>query len=241
MHSEEYRRLYDLEDQYWWFVARRRLALSLLQESLSTPKPAVLDLGCGTGVVSHELMNWAAPISLDMSPLALDFCRERQLTDLVQADGTALPFRTETLDGIIALDVFEHIGCHERAFAESCRVLKSGGVLTLSVPAFQFLWGPHDEALMHQRRYRIGELRRLLESAGFDVEFASYSIHVLFPVVVATRMAEKLKRGEPQASLPLVPSFVNRSLIALQDLESAVLKKIRLPWGSSIVAVARKR
>lgn len=242
MHAEEYRRLYDLEDRYWWFVARRRLALGLLRSALQGfERPAVLDLGCGTGAVMHEMAAWADPVGLDMSPLALGFCSRRGLERLVRADGTRLPFRDRCLDGVIALDVFEHIRDHEAAVAESLRVLRPGGALVLSVPAFRFLWGPHDVALMHVRRYRIGEVRRLLEGAGFEVEKASYSIHVLFPAVVATRVLDKLKRGEPKASLPKVPGWLNRALIALQDWESAALRRVSLPWGSSVVAVARRR
>lgn len=241
MHAEEYRRLYDLEDRYWWFVARRSLAIALLKTALQElDRPKVLDLGCGTGAVLKELSVWATPFGLDMSPLALGFCRQRGLSALIQADGTRLPFQGSALDGVIALDVFEHIEDHECAFAESYRVLKPGGALVLSVPAFRFLWGPHDIALMHKRRYRLGEVKRSLERAGFAVEKASYSIHVLFPAVVVTRILEKMKRGEPQASLPRVPQWLNRALIALQDAESAALQRLSLPWGSSIVAVARK-
>ncbi len=242
MHSEEYQRLYDLEDRYWWFVARRRLALDLLETALKDfDKPCVLDLGCGTGAVSKEMASWANPVGLDMSPLALGFCQQRGQTNLVQADGTQLPFASGSLDGIIALDVFEHIKDHEQAFSEARRILRPSGVLVLSVPAFQFLWGPHDVALMHMRRYRLPEVRKVLRDAGFEVEKASYSIHLLFPVVVITRVLEKLKRGEPKASLPKVPGWMNRSLIGLQDFETAALKRLSLPWGSSIVAVARKR
>lgn len=242
MHSEEYRRLYDLEDRYWWFVARRRLALLLLETALKGfNKPSVLDLGCGTGAVSKELSRWAEPIGLDMSPLALGFCRQRGQSCLVQADGIELPFAPDSIDGIVALDVFEHIKDHERAFSEANRILRPGGALVLSVPAFRFLWGPHDVALMHMRRYRLHEVKDALVKVGFEVEKASYSIHLLFPIVVVTRVLEKLKRGEPKASLPKVPGWLNQLLIGLQDFETAALRRLNLPWGSSIVVVARKR
>jgi len=241
VHAEEYRRLYDLEDRYWWFVARRRLALNLLRRALhGCVRPTVLDLGCGTGAVEQELRRWAVPIGLDMSPLALGFCKKRGLENLVQADGTRLPFRESSVDGVIALDVFEHIEDHETAFSEALRVLRHDGVLVLSVPAFRSLWGPHDVALMHKRRYRLGEVKQVLSRAGFKVERVSYSVHVLFPVVVLTRMLEKLKRGTPRASLPMVPGWLNRALIALQDCETLAIQRLNLPWGSSVVAVARR-
>ncbi len=204
MQLEEYDRMFALEDRYWWFVGRRRVALRLLREALVSvgPKPRVLDLGCGTGVIATELAQWTDPIGLDMSEHALAFCRKRGVLSLVQADGEALPLRDESVRGVLALDIFEHIGDDRAAFAECCRVLEPGGVLMLSVPAFRYLWGPHDIALMHHRRYTKPQVRARLEEAGFRVERASYSVFFLFPIVLMIRLIEKLKPGQPKASLP---------------------------------------
>ncbi len=103
----------------------------------SKGKPKVLDLGCGTGVISGELTQWAEPISLDMSELALAFSKDRGIPTLVQARGEWLPLRTGSVDAVLALDVFEHVEDDGAALKEAFRVLKPGGVLVLSVPAFK--------------------------------------------------------------------------------------------------------
>jgi len=240
VNPKEYGRMFELEEHYWWFVGRRNLALRLLRRHLSAPDPLILDLGCGTGVVSRELAKQANVVSLDMSDLALGYCADRGLTRRVKGDAEHLPFVGSTFDAAVALDLFEHVEHDRAAFGEAARVLKPGGMLVLSVPAFRSLWGPHDVALMHHRRYRLAEVRDRLAEAGLRPLRLSYSVFFLFPAVVTLRMFEKRKKGPPEAQLVRVAPWMNRGLMGLQGLEAAMIEKMRLPWGSSIVAAARK-
>jgi SAM-dependent methyltransferase len=242
VNPDEYGRMFELEDHYWWFVGRRQLALGLLKKYMPRMegKPVVLDLGCGTGVVSRELGTWSVPISVDMSPLALDYCRKRGLGRLVMGDAQRLPIKSGSVDAVIGLDIYEHLPDDEAAFAETFRILKPGGILVMSVPAFKSLWGPHDVALMHFRRYRRLELGEKLRKVGFAIRRLGYSVFFLFPVVVTVRFFERRHKGPAKANLVAVPKAVNAGLIGLQKLEASVISMVSLPWGSSVVAVARK-
>jgi SAM-dependent methyltransferase len=200
VNPDEYTRMFELEDRYWWFVGRRRIALRLFDRF--RPKgETLLDVGCGTGVVLKELESRGKPIGLDMSPLALGFCRRRGLIRLVRGDATKMPLLTDRCTGIIALDVFEHVEDDEAAFAEAFRALEPGGILVLSVPAFQFLWGPHDIALMHFRRYTRPGLRSKLHNAGFAVQRLSYSVFFPFPWWLSSGFSKSERKVQPK--LPL--------------------------------------
>jgi SAM-dependent methyltransferase len=238
MQSEEYERLFENEDHYWWYVARRRLALRLLRAA--RPEGPILDLGCGTGAVLSEIVLSCEALGLDASARALEFCARRGLAGVVLGDAERLPLATGAFAAVVALDLFEHVPDDRAALAEAYRALRPGGALVLSVPAFRWLWGPHDVALMHRRRYTRAEVRRALLAVGFSVERINYGIFLLFPAVVAVRLLDKLRRGPARVSLPVVPRWLNRALIRLQDFEGALLRTLPLPWGSSVVAVARK-
>jgi len=237
--TDEYARMYRLEDHHWWFVARRRLATRLLRRHLRVAgPPLVLDLGCGTGAVSRDLARWAGWRRPE--PSGAGPCRARGLTRLVQATVERLPFGTATVDAVVALDIVEHVADDARALAEVARVLKPDGLLVLSVPAFQSLWSPHDLALMHERRYRLPQVRRSLQAAGLAVEGASYALWVLFPAFVASRLRARFRTGDASAEIWELHPWVNRALVALQDAEGYLASRLRLSWGSSVVAVGRK-
>lgn len=229
----------DLEDHYWWFVSRRRLALSLMAPK-THQDAKVLDLGCGTGALSTELAANYDVVSLDFSSEALAFCQERGLKNLVHADAQVLPFPDASFDVVVSLDTLEHIPDDSAAVREAFRALKPGGTFIVNVPAYRWLWGPHDVALMHHRRYTKAQLLSLLRSQGFAVSWASYSVFFLFPIVLVIRALDKFKKGPPEVRLPTLPRWMNTALTVLQDVESAILRRAPLPWGSSVVAIAKK-
>lgn len=232
--------MYALEDSYWWFVGRHELSADLL----AAAEPGridlrILDLGCGTGAMSARLRRFGTVVSADFSPLALDFCRRRGLTRLCAADAMRLPFASGSFDAVVALDVMEHLPDDAACAAEIRRVLRPGGHLVATVPAYQFLWSAHDIALMHYRRYTVAGLRRLVIGAGLSPRRLSYAMTLLFPIVWAVRRATR-ESGEPKASLVPVPAPVNALLVAALRAENALLRAVRLPFGVTVCCLARR-
>ena len=247
MNVAEYERMYRLEDSYWWFVARHRLIEALLRTRYGAPgaqsEPlSILDIGCGTGAMSKRVARWGRVVSADFSPLALQFSRRRGLSNLVGADAMRLPLASNRFDVLIAMDMLEHLPDDCRALAEFLRVLKPGGRLFATVPAYPHLWSEHDVALMHHRRYQRRELRERVTGAGFQLEKLSHTMSLLYPVVAMQRRlnASRPPHDPPQAAMPIVPSPVNSALTGLLAAENALARRLDFPFGVTIVCVARK-
>jgi SAM-dependent methyltransferase len=237
--------MYELEDTYWWFLARHRLVglfLDRYAPSSGGGKRRILDVGCGTGATLSVLGRYGDAWGLDISEQALAACRERGHRQLQQGSAEALPFPDDAFDIVTCLDLLEHVD-DERALGEIERVMAPGGVLLITVPAYRILWSEHDEALAHKRRYRAAELRRRVEAAGLRVVKLTYVIAFLFLPILVFRLLQRLKprtNEQPKTAHILLPRALNSLLIRLLNLESRVARCVGLPFGVSVVCVARK-
>jgi SAM-dependent methyltransferase len=243
MNTAEYAEMYKLESFYWWFVARRKLLESLMSEVTSElTNPAILDVGCGTGINFTVLSRFGDTFSSDAAGEALSFCKSRGLSRLVQSDGESLPFGSSSFDVITALDVLEHLDNDLHAMGELFRVTKENGVLVITVPAYGFLWSEHDEALHHRRRYAASELRNKLTNAGFEVERITYYITLLFFPILFLRFVQSIlkKSIEPKTSHVILPGWLNSVLIWILGFERRLLRWMNFPFGVSVVCLARK-
>jgi len=247
MEIEKYKRMYDLEDSYWWFVAKHKIVRSVIRYFYGedTAGAYALDIGCGTGAFldKMEQMDMKA-YGLDMSREAVDFCRSRRKSRLLVGNVEGeLPFRDNAFDIVTSLDVIEHVDDYRRVIEEACRVLRPGGILVITVPAFQFLWNQHDEVHHHKRRFVSKDIKAAIESTG-DLRTLklSYYNFFLFFVVCLFRILKKTFRwnGKRKDDFISVPRLVNGLLCRIFSMESLFLKHLDFPFGVSIIAVARK-
>jgi ubiquinone/menaquinone biosynthesis C-methylase UbiE len=242
MYEHEYDAMYRLETSYWWYVARRSLAVELLKKEIGGRTPIrILDVGCGTGANAIAFDNLAPTVGLDASLDALHFCQKRGLGAIALSPVEKLPFGCGSFDIVTALDVLEHTDDDLDALREIRRVTKTQGLLLITVPAYGFLWSEHDEALKHRRRYTAHELRNKLTESGYDVVRTSYFISTLFFPILALRVWQGLskKSTHPRTSIVVLPGWINASLIGLLALERRLFQHINIPFGVSIVALAR--
>ncbi len=243
MDPREYERSFRLELTHWWFRSKRALVRSLLRR-YGWARGRGLDLGCGTGAMLQALAGDGTWVGADAEPLALAFCRKRGLARLVEASATALPFSSASVDACLCLDLLYHraVASDAQALAECHRVLRPGGLLVITDSALPWLRSAHDDAVHGQRRYTRGQMRERVRAAGFTPLLASYAYCLVFPAVLAFRVARRLAGPRLGAGSDVfaVPGMLTRGLLAVQALERLLLRFTPLPIGSSVVCVARK-
>lgn len=242
--------LYDqfaaLERDHWWFRARRDIVAQVISRYLGDQSShQILDVGCGTGGMLGMLTRFGNVTGLDMSPEAVDYCR-RELGSRVELRVGGIPDDLPAgvqWDLVTAFDVIEHIEDDRDALRGIYQAVRPGGRFVCTVPAFQFLWGPHDNLNHHFRRYVAPQLRSRLTEAGFRIEFLSYYNSWLFPLVAAVRVLKRLRPGTAQeaySDITMPSRITNRVLTGVFGSEALLLPRISFPVGVSLLAVCRR-
>ena len=235
--------LYEVEQSHWWHTGRRRILASFVAgicSRVTNRRARILDVGCGTGANLLMLSQYGDAEGVDVSEDALAFCRERGLDQVRQGAGEELPYDDNTFDLVTAFDVVEHMDDDLAGLREMFRVLRPGGHALIFVPTFMFLWGVQDDVSNHRRRYRLPELRRVMEQAGFEIERSTYANITLFLPILLIRKLMQLTGIKTETENNInVPAF-NGVLGALFGAEGKVLRWMNLPFGVSGLCVARK-
>ena len=230
-----YRRLYN---EHWWWRARERLLERELRRlGAGHGFGRILDVGCGDGLFFPVLERFGEPFGVETD------------AGLLSADG---PYRSRIHAGplderfqpaqpfglVLALDVVEHVSDPATLLRRAHDLVAPGGWFVATVPAFRALWTSHDTVNQHVTRYRRDEFAALVTGAGFTVAHARYCFVWLALAKLAVRAAEAVN---PRAPRPprIPPEPLNRLLTRLCLAEQAVLGRGWVPFGSSVLLVAR--
>ena len=230
----------ELEERHWWFVARRRILLDVLERNVDqTGGLHILDAGCGGGATTESLRRYGSVWGMDISEEAVEYNRERG-REVSLGSIQQMPFPDSRFDLVLALDIIEHVADDLQALRELFRTVRPGGSLLVTVPALQMLWSAHDVINGHYRRYTLGELRDHVEIAGFEVVTATYFNTLLFPLIVALRWLWRFRPKSTASDFTQLPRPLNVLLTGLFSLEKLLVGRIRLPFGVSVLCYARK-
>lgn len=241
MERELYQEMYEQETAHWWFRARRTILLDIIERYRpARARPRFLDLGSGTGAMMEVLARLGDTVGMDFAQDAVEYAAGRGAGTVIQG---AIPDDTARIEGrfdcVLMSDLLEHLDDDLAALQSALPLLADGGVLVITVPAYQWLYAPRDAYHHHRRRYSRRGLKRLIQQAGYRIELLSYYNTILFAPAAAARLVSRLRGKEPGPDLSVPPARLNRLAERVFASERRLLGRVPLPFGLSLIAVAR--
>ncbi len=231
-----------VEADHWWFVGRRRLFANEIRQAGIPLQSAVLDVGTGTGTNLRLLreLGFHSVVGLDPSADAARYCNMKGLGPVEQGDVCKIRFADASFDLLLATDVLEHVEDDGPAMAELHRVLRPGGWVLMTVPAFTSLWGLQDDVSHHFRRYRLPALLNVAKAAGFTPQRSYYFNYLLFAPIWGARQLMRLLRIELESENQLNNRLINSILSGIFHFDIITAPLIRPPFGVSALVLAQK-
>jgi 2-polyprenyl-3-methyl-5-hydroxy-6-metoxy-1,4-benzoquinol methylase len=235
-YGKRYRELYE---RHWWWRAREEILVDELHRRL--PKSAslsILDVGCGDALFFDRLGEFGEVEGIESDP------------NLVAPDGpnrariTVAPFDAsfqppKNYDLIVMLDVLEHLDAPEQALCRALLLLKHGGIIIVTVPAFRLLWTNHDRLNQHRTRFTKRSFARLARASGMEIMASRYFFMWLSVAKLALRMTEAILPAHPR--IPSIPSpVVNDFMYRISRIEEKLTRVLPIPIGSSLLVVGRR-
>jgi SAM-dependent methyltransferase len=227
-----------VEDHHWWYRGRRLIIREVLDRAPLPPAASILDAGCGGGGNLVALAAYGSVTGLEPAGASLEAARARGVGEVVEGSIEALPFADDQFDLAAALDVIEHVD-DGLALSELRRVVKPEGRLLVTVPAYQRLFGPHDIANDHRRRYNATELTQVAAAHGWRPSTVTYFNSIALPLAAVHRAIQRQRIGDKAPAVSdfeRTPAWMNQLLLAPVRLEARMIRTgRRIPAGLSVL------
>ncbi len=223
-----------MQQDHFWIRAKRDFIKLVLDQENIHPSAKILDVGAGVGDDIKVLASFGSIYVIDIDEQVLTYVPRDLVVDARVADICALPYADNFFEVIVCFDVLEHIADDRRAVVELQRVLKPGGKLFFTVPAYQWLFSQHDTHLGHYRRHTKSSIKKLFSGLVFEEKSLSYWFSLLFVPAALQRLLNK-KNSE---GLKPLGKFLNGLFYAIVACENFLIKcGVRFPFGLSVWGV----
>ena len=246
--EEGIERFSHVDDRSFWFAHRNGVILDRLTR-FAGASALFVEVGSGSGVVGRflELVGYRV-VCVEPHVSGAVHAARRGVTASFCGDLASLRLPDHSVTNIGAFDVIEHLEDPVALLREVRRVLAADGLLLLTVPAFQWLWSDFDVWNGHVERFSARRLSKVLSLAGLSMTEHSYFFAPLVVPVYLMRIVRRLLgrsrtldevgasvEAELDPSLRIVDTAIRKTLA----VESRILRRWRIPFGTSLLAVAR--
>ena len=228
----------DKINEHWYYVSKGRAMRKFLGDIKADE---VLDVGAGSGIFSRQLLD----NNMCQSSVCVDPGYDKESKE--SHNGKPIKFVKSldktTQDLILMMDVLEHVPDDVALIKEYTDSMPAGGKLLITVPAFQFMWSGHDVFLEHYRRYTIEMMEKAIVEAGLEPINSKYFFGSLFPAVAAVRLTKRAlfdQDLEAKSELKIYPDWLNKTLVAIHDVERMSLFNINKLLGLSVFCLCEK-
>lgn len=243
MSPDAYLGMAETEALHWWFRGRRDIVAAMIERLKLPANASILEVGSGTGGNLGMLARFGSVSAVEMDATARQIANHKTAGSYDIRGGRwpdDIPFAAPGFDLICFLDCLEHIAEDTASLASARRMLKPGGAVLITVPAYQWLWSKHDEFLHHQRRYSRRSLRAAVGAAGLEVDRISHFNTLLSPLAIAARLKDRLSTSPTSTGTAVPTPPLNALLHWIFSAERHWLSMSTLPFGISLLAVARQ-
>jgi dolichyl-phosphate beta-glucosyltransferase len=227
---------------HWWYRSKAALVATALRR---TARPVagwgwLVDIGAGSGGVT-KMLGWSPDrvVLVEGNQALATQARGRHGFTVLQASVHHVPLADATADVVCLLDVIEHLHDPAAALREAARLLAPGGRLVVNVPAHAWLWSAFDEEVGHLRRYTCPALRAELDAADLEPVLLSHVFCWLALPMWVKRSV--MSGGVAEFGFDQTSLVIDRVALALTFGERALLGRVTLPLGSSVLCVATRR
>jgi ubiquinone/menaquinone biosynthesis C-methylase UbiE len=193
--------------EFFYFKAKPELIRVLVARIGAKERVSILDVGAGTGEELSVLSRFGEVTVLESDEQMLKRVPNHLVKEKHLGSVVTLKFPDNGFDLVAAFDVLEHIDNDREAVRQMVRVLKGGGHLILTVPALSRLYGAHDQALGHYRRYDRKDLLNLIP--GLDCLEVGYWVCFLFLPVALQRWCKR-RSANPRVHFMRLPRWFNQ-------------------------------
>lgn len=235
--------LIELEENYWWHVAKRKLVTEILTNEFPAPG-LIIEGGIGSARNLLEFSQLGYEVTgFDLMADAVEHGRSRGLNNLfVHELSQPWPVSPNTAKVVLLLDVMEHMENPVQLLQNAAETLADDGGIIITVPAYPMLYSDWDRKLGHFRRYTKSKFREHAEQAGLKVKWLTYWNSFTLPAAIAIRGKDKiLKRmDDSHPRFTRVSRFTNACLKSCAHIERKLIHSTGVPFGLSLVGVLVK-